>query len=100
MLILPRRAFLAGMAAALAAPAIVRAESLMKLPPQPKLRPSLIAAGSTITIVGLSGGTLHLGARIHGFGLPEAGAVIVAQVSGAPGGAGTYLWENEKVEWS
>ena len=37
-LILPRRQFLAGLAAALAAPAIVRVDSLMKLP-KPKIIP-------------------------------------------------------------
>jgi hypothetical protein len=39
-MILPRRQFLAGLATTLAAPAIVRADSLMKLP-----RPSLIRMG-------------------------------------------------------
>ena len=42
-LILPRRQFLAGLAAALAAPAIVRVDSLMKLP-----RPRFVRIGEMV----------------------------------------------------
>jgi hypothetical protein len=43
-IILPRRTIIKGLAAMLAAPAIVRIESLMRLPPKPRIiRPAAVA---------------------------------------------------------
>jgi len=64
-------------------------------PPATSITASI--AGTTLTVTAIASGTLYLGQVLTGSGV-TAGTTIAEQLTGTPGGVGTYrLWQSQTV---
>jgi hypothetical protein len=101
MIELNRRGLIGGLIGTLvAAPAIVRAANIMPVRTPALLRPAVdpqpgfvgnaSISGDVLVVTSVAAGSLQLGMRVSGAGLPE-GTTITGQITGAPGSVGAYL---------